>query len=136
MKLKYSFLALALISMAAHAGKAERDFASQEVEPTVKKAVTAVKTSCGCDIKFDYKVEAFKDTDELRKINQLASQFTDNVGRYCNDAPSKAAICKMKTVEVSKANETTFKFSNGKGIATTEGTSVPSWDMITREVDK
>lgn len=136
MKFKYFFLAMSLVGVAAHAGKAERDFVTSDVEPRVKQAVAALKTSCGCDVKFEYKVENFQTIDELRTIMYVSSQFIDNVGKYCNDAPSKAAVCKMKTVEITKAKEATFKFSGSKGVATTEGNTTPSWDMIAKEVDK
>ncbi len=119
----------------AFAGKAERDFIASDVDPAVKTAAATLKKSCGCDVKFDIKIDSFKDKDELFKIKHFATMITENSAPYCSDAASKAAVCKLKTIEFSKGS-TDFKFAGGKGTATTDGTSTPSWDMITRVIDK
>ena len=135
-KIKTLIAVLMLSPLSAFAGKAERDFVSTQVEPAVKEAAATLKKSCGCDVKFDVKVDTFKDTDELMTSRNFANAVKSAAPGYCNDAPSKAAICKVKTFEVSKGSSVTFKFAGGKGIVTTDSSSYPSWDMVTREVDK
>lgn len=125
-----------LLPLTAFAGKAERDFMSNEVEPAVKAATSSLKTSCGCDVKFDIKADSFQSTDDMFKIKYFAATIKDNVASYCADAATKKAMCKMKSIEFSKAATTYLKFAGGKVSATTDGTSQPSWEMLTREVDK
>ena len=125
-----------LLPLSAFAGKAERDFMSNEVEPAVKAATASFKTSCGCDVKFDIKADSFQSTDDMFKIKYFASTIKDNAASYCTDAATKKAICKMKSIEFSKATSTYLKFAAGKVTATTDGTSQPSWEMLTKEVDK
>jgi hypothetical protein len=135
-KLKKMILVLMLSPLVAIAGQAERDFISTQVDPAVKDAASTLKKSCGCDVKFNIKFDTFKDTSELMKIKYFANTIKENAGPYCKDAASKAAVCKLKTVEFSKSNNADFKFSGGKGIATSDSSAHPSWDMIVREVDK
>ncbi|MES2040682.1 hypothetical protein ACO0LD_04225 [Undibacterium sp. Ji83W] len=136
MKISKLAAIILLLPLTAFAGKAERDFMSNEVEPAVKAATAGLKTSCGCDVKFDIKADSFQTTDDMFKIKHFASTIKDNAGAYCADAASKKAICKMKSIEFSKAASTYLKFAAGKVTATTDGTSQPSWEMLTREVDK
>ena len=129
-------MVLMLVPVLAFAGKAERDFLTNEVEPAVKEATATLKGSCGCDVKFNVKFDTFKDTDELRNIKNFANSIRDGAKSYCSDAGSKAAICKLKTIELSKSTEATFKFKDGKGTATADSSSTPSWDMMTDIIDK
>ncbi|MBC3917878.1 hypothetical protein H8L32_10370 [Undibacterium sp. CY18W] len=125
-----------LLPLTALAGKAEREMMSNDVEPAVKAATTSLKTACGCDVKFNIKADSFQTTDDLFKIKYFASTIKDNAAAYCTDPASKKAICKMKSIEFSKAASTTLTFAGSKVTATTDGTSQPSWEMLTREVDK
>lgn len=125
-----------LAPVLAFAGKAERDFVTFQVEPAVKEAIATLKSSCGADVKFDIKFDTFKDTDELLNIKHFANAIKEGAKPYCSDAASKTAIGKLKTIEFSKSSEPTFTFKNGKGIATADSSSYPSWDMITSAVDK
>jgi len=136
MKISKLAAILLLLPLTAFAGKAERDFMTNEVEPAVKAATASLKTSCGCDVKFDIKADSFQTTDDMFKIKYFASTIKDNVVSYCTDAATKKAMCKMKNIEFSKAATTALKFSGGKVTASTDGTSQPSWEMLTREVDK
>jgi hypothetical protein len=136
MNLKKSILALAFFPLAALAGKAEREYVTASVEPAVKEAAATLKKSCGCDVKFDFKADAYKDVDELRQITHAARAITEGAPRHCSDAPSKAAICKLKTAEFSRGATPEFKFAGGKGSIVSDTSSYPSWDMMTRELDK
>lgn len=136
MKISKLAAILLVLPLTAFAGKAEREMMSNEVEPAVKAATGSLKTSCGCDVKFDIKTDSFQTTDDMFKIKYFASTIKDNAGSYCADAASKKAMCKMKTIEFSKAATTSLKFASGKVVATTDGTSQPSWEMLTKEVDK
>lgn len=120
----------------AFAGKPERDFVTNEAEPAMQEAVATIKSSCGCDVKFDAMYDTFKDINELWLIKRFANAITEGVAPYCSDEASKAAMCNLKTIEFSKGNDVTFEFKDGKGTATADSSSYPSWDMITRAVDK
>ncbi len=129
--------ALSLVcATAAHAGKAERDFYAAEVEPALKTATTTLKQSCGCDVKVSVKQDSFQTVDHLRQVRYSAGTIIDNAPRYCNDAPSKAAVCKLKTLEYARTGTTAFKFAAGKGVITLDESSYPSWDMLAAELDK
>lgn len=138
MKLTRFALAAAVFGLAslAHAGKAERDFYAAEVEPAIKNAAGALKKSCGCDVKFDVKASTLETTDHMRQARSFANSITEKAAGYCTDAASKKAICQMKSVEFSRTTQSEFKFSADKGIATTDGSSAPHWDMMTRVLDK
>jgi hypothetical protein len=134
---RFFIATLALTAAAwAHAGKAERDFYAKETEPAVKKASETLKKSCGCDVKFDVKVDTFETVDHLRKVNHMVSSISDKAPTYCNDGPSKAAICKMKTLELARTKETTITYANGKMVLTTEGESTYGWDHMVEKLDK
>jgi hypothetical protein len=140
MKKTTSLLFVATLSLAAaslaHAGKAERDFYTAEVEPALKTATTTLKQSCGCDVKVNVKQDSFQTVDHLRQVRYSAGTIIDNAPRYCNDAPSKAAVCKLKTLEYARTGTTAFKFAAGKGVITLDESSYPSWDMLAAELDK
>lgn len=127
--------ALTLASL-AHAGKAEREFYAAEVEPAIKRAAGALKQSCGCDVKFDVQVSTLETTDHMRQARGFANSISEKAAGYCTDAPSKKAICQLKTVEFSRTGSSEFKFAAGKGVATTDGSSFPHWDMMTAVLDK
>ena len=129
-------LGLAAASLAAHAGKAERDFFAAEVAPVVQTAATTLQKSCGCAVKMDVKQDSFQTVDHLRQVRHAASAIIDNAPRYCTDAPSKTAVCKLKTLEFARTGTTAFKFAAGKGTITLDESSYPSWDMLTAELDK
>jgi hypothetical protein len=128
-------LALAAASL-AHAGKAERDFYAADVEPALQTAASTLKKSCGCDVKMSVKQDSFQTVDHLRQVRYTAGNIIDNAPRYCNDAPSKAAVCKLKTLEFARTGTTAFKFAAGKGSITLDDSSYPSWDMLAAELDK
>jgi hypothetical protein len=134
--LKKIALILAFAPLAAFAGKAERDYVTGTAEPAVKEAAATLKKSCGCDVKIDVKTDGYKDVDELRQITYVSKAISQNAPAYCSDAPSKAAVCKLKTLEISRGTTTDFKFSGGKGIATSDSSSSASWDMIVQQLDK
>jgi hypothetical protein len=136
MKLRTITIALMFTALAAHAGKVERDFIASDVEPAIKEAAAAYKKSCGCDVKFDVKLDSYKDKDELFKIKYFAQAIKDGAPAYCTDAATKAAMCKLKSIEIQKTATADFKFSGGKGVATTDSSANPSWEMVTRAIDK
>lgn len=84
----------------------------------------------------EVKQESFQTVDHLRQVRYAAGTIVDNAPRYCNDAPSKAAVCKLKTLEFARTGTTAFKFVAGKGAITLDEISYPSWDMLTAELDK
>lgn len=136
MKIRKMAMILALIPALAFAGKAERDFTTTEAQPAVQEAVATLKSACGCDVTFDVKYDTFQDLNQLWLVKRFANAIKDGAEPYCSDAASKAAMCNLKTIEFSKGSDVTFEFKDGKGTGTTDNSSYPSWDMITRAVDK
>ena len=128
-------LSLAVASL-AHAGKAEREFYATEVAPAVKTAAGTLKQSCGCDVKMEVKQDSFQTVDHLRQVRYAAATIVDNAPKYCNNAPSKAAVCQLKSLEFARTGTTAFKFAAGKGVVTLDESSYPSWDMLAAELDK
>lgn len=138
--MKKNALWMAALSLAfavsAHAGKGEREFYTAEVEPALKKAASALRQSCGCDVKMHVEPDSFQTVDHLRQVSHSAGTLVDNAPRYCNDAPSKATMCKLKTLSFVSTGTTTFKLSAGRGLITLEENYYPSWDMLVAELEK
>ncbi|HEX4416456.1 MAG TPA: hypothetical protein VH165_01095 [Kofleriaceae bacterium] len=124
-----------LVSLSAFAGKTERDYMTNEVQPAVKAAKDKLKSACGCTVNFTVS-DSLKTTDDMAQARNIANAVTEGAPAYCSDAASKKAVCKLKTIEVVKGKETGFAFKGDKGTCTTDGQSYVSWDMITREIDK
>lgn len=125
-----------LLSTAAFAGKAEREFVKEKLNPAIAAAESAFKSKCGCGLKIKFDA-GLKTEDELRLVRSMSNSIEEGV-KYCTDAESKKAVCQMKSVELKldKAKGTTFDFSGGRGLATTDGTSYPTFDMMTDKLDK
>jgi hypothetical protein len=134
MKRNIAIVAIALVAATAYADKASREFFKNELAPAVKAAETKFKSACGCALKIN--VATLKEEKEMRTSKYVCGSITDEAEKYCTDAESKAAMCKMKTLDLVKGAETKFTFGGGKGTATTDGQSYVHWDMITREIDK
>jgi hypothetical protein len=127
---------LGTMSVTAFAGKEEREFMKNEVMPAVKAAESKYKTACGCALAITVNDAGLKSTSELRPIKSLADRVGDGATEHCTDAESKKALCQMKSLLITKSAEITFTFKAGKGIATTDGQSSPSWEMFIAELDK
>jgi hypothetical protein len=128
-------LGLTLVSMTAFAGKAERDYMTNTVQPAIKEAEAKFKSACGCAIKITA-TDSLKSQDDMAQAKNTANSVTENAEKYCTDDASKKAMCQMKSIDVVKGKETAFAFKGGKGTCTTDGQSYVHWDMITRELDK
>ena len=128
-------LGLTLASVTAFAGKAEREYMKDSVQPAIKEAETKFKAACGCALKI-VATDSLKTQDDMAQAKNTANSVTENAEKYCSDDASKKAMCQLKTIEVVKGKETKFEFKGGKGTCTTDGQSYVHWDMITRELDK
>jgi hypothetical protein len=136
MKQTMIVLAVLSISLAAYAGKQERDLMTKEVAPAVETAVNTLKSHCGCDVKISVDESNLKTMDELRQAERTAKSVSEGAEKYCTDAPSKKAICQLRTLVLTKGKSTAFTFKDGAGTATTDGHSYCSWGQMTRELDK
>jgi hypothetical protein len=123
-------------TLTAFAGKEERDIMSKEVMPAVHDAEAKVKGSCGCALQITVDESTIKTKDDLYQAKNIAGFVAEGVATYCTDVASKKAVCQMKALTLAKTTKATFTFKGGKGVATTDGQSSCSWDMITRELDK
>lgn len=136
MKRAMIVMSMLVTALPAYAGKAERDYMEKSVMPTIKEATTKWKTSCGCDLSIKIDDKTIVKEDDMHQIRYIAENVGEGAAAYCTDAASKKAVCAMKTLTLGKAKEATFSFSGGKGVATTDGQSNCSWEMMTRELDK
>ena len=124
------------MSVLAYGGKQERDLVTKEVAPAISTAEAKFKSQCGCEVKITLDESALKTMDELRSAKHMAEHITEGVESYCTDAPSKKAICQMRTLTFTKGKPAGFTFKSGAGVATTDGQTSCGWEQITRELDK
>ena len=130
------FAMLVGLSFSAFAGKQERDLMTKQITPAIEAAQKVYKDSCGCALAISVDQDTLKTMDELRQARNVANSIKEGAAKYCTDDASKKAVCQMKTLTVTKAKPTAFTFKDGKGVAATDGQSYPSWDMMTRQLDK
>src|SRR5256885_42763 len=122
-----------LASVAALAGKEERDFMKTEVQPAARDAEAKWKSSCGCALKVAVDEASFKVKDDMYPAKHFCERVSEEIVKYCTDADSKKAMCAMKTLAIKAQEDVTFTFKGGVGTATVHQTSSPSWDMVARE---
>jgi hypothetical protein len=127
---------LMAVSMTALAGKEERDFMTKEVQPAAREAEAKWRASCGCSFALAVDEASFDEKQDMRSAKAFCERVGESITSYCTDGASKRAMCKMKTLVVKKAKDTAFTFRGGTGTATVSGYESPSWDMVTRELDK
>jgi hypothetical protein len=130
------FIGMMLLPILAFAGKTEREYWKSEVEPAIQKAVAAVKTSCGCAMTMDGDDSVKVSTECMNKVKYTADSFTEKAAKYCSDAESKKAICKMKKLMISKSDKAGFELKGSNGAATTDCSMVYDFDSITPILDK
>ena len=136
MKRSVIAISLMVVSLSAFAGKEERDFMKNEVMPAAKTAEAKWKGACGCALAITIDEASFKAKDDMPSARNFCNTIAEEAPKYCSDAASKKAVCQMKTLTVKKADDATFSFKAGKGLATVYGITAPSWDMVTAEIDK
>ena len=126
-----------VVSSAALAGKAEREYMKEIVAPAMKAASKAYKTSCGCSLTI-VADPAFASKDEMGVIRSTANSVEKGVKKHCSDKPSRAAACKMKTLKIWKAKkkgDATFSFSGSTGTALSDGSQFIDWEQMMEKVD-
>src|SRR5262245_29528219 len=123
-------------SLTALAGKEERDFMTKEVQPAAREAEAKWKASCGCALKVSVDEASFTVKSDMYTAKAFCGRVAKSITGYCTDAASKKAMCQMKTLVVKKANDSTFTYKGGTGTATVANSASPSWEMLTRELDK
>ncbi len=119
----------------AHAGKRERDLMASEAIPAARAAEANFKATCECDL--SVVLDASLETeDQIVFARYIADEVSNGVARYCTDAGSRKALCRMKTLKIAAASQSSFAFDDGTGTATTNGRAHPSWDTMTRAIDR
>lgn len=129
-------IAALTMSLTAFAGKMERDLVTKDVAPAIATTEAKLQSQCGCAVKISLDETNLKSMDELRGAKHIAEHITEGVEKYCTDAPSKKAICQLKTLTLTKAKPAGFTFNAGAGVASTDGQQSCSWEQITRVLDK
>jgi len=127
--------AMALLSTFAFAGKADREFLKSNLNPAITAATAGVLQACGCSMKITVGKSIVNEAD-MKQAKYIVEEVSTGATKYCTDADSKAAVCKMKSLELAKGSESKFTFSGSHGVAMTDGQMNPSFDMITAQLDK
>jgi hypothetical protein len=128
--------AILAISVYAVAGKEERETMKNEVSPAVTEAQAKVKAACGCAMKLVVDEKTITTRDLMHNVTGLAKEISDTAPKYCSDAASKKAVCQMKTLTFAGGKEAVFTFKGSEGVATSDGQSRVSWDMMMQQLDK
>lgn len=123
-----------IVPAIAFAGKAEREFKTTKIDPAVKEAQASFK-KCGCAINITFAPEILSSEANMRQVLFMVEDVTQGSAKYCTDAASKAAVCKMKSLEIKHGATSGFEFKNGHGVATTDGQMNPSFDAMTAKLD-
>ena len=135
--MKQTTIALAVLTMSltAFAGKMERDLVTKEVAPAIAETEAKFQSQCGCPVKITLDQGTLKSMDELRSVKHMAKNFTEGIDKYCTDAPSKKAVCQLRTLTFTKG-VAGFTFKAGAGVAMTDGQTSTLWEQVTRVLDK
>jgi hypothetical protein len=120
----------------AFAGKEERDFMEKEVQPAARGAEAKWKASCGCALHVAVDENSFTVKHDMYAAKAFCDRVAESITGYCTDGASKKAMCQMKTMVVKRGNNAAFSYKGGTGVAIIEQDASPSWDMVTRELDK
>jgi hypothetical protein len=133
---RLSLLAIMSVSVVAIAGKEERDLYKNDVAPAVTAAQTKWKAGCGCPLAVTIDDGIMNSRYQLNNVKNLADDLAEQGPKYCTDAASKKAMCQMSALAIVGGKEGTFTFKGGHGTATITNDEIPSWDMITKVLDK
>ncbi len=132
-----------LLSLSVFAGKEDREYKKNELDPAVKAMQEAYKAASGCEIKVEFEGKEFELKDHMAQVKFMMENIKDSVGTYCKDsttqkpdADSQKAVCKMKTLKVKMGADAAFEFKDSTGIATM-GTSggYAGFDMMMTKID-
>lgn len=129
-------LSITLVSLTAFAGKDEREYMKSTLAPAIKQAETTFKTACGCPLTITLHDTSAASTNDMYVAKHIVDKIADQAPTYCNDAPSKKAVCQMKALEIKKGEKTAFEFKAGKAISTHDGQSYYDFERMAHELDK
>lgn len=133
--MKLAVAMLVLVSSFAFAGKADREYMKNELTPAISTSTASIKKACGCALKISTTATVANEAD-MRQVKYIVEEVAAGATKYCTDADSKKAVCKMHELKLAKGTESGFKLSGAVGTATTDGQMNPSFDMMTAELDK
>lgn len=135
--MKYIILITALVtSLNSYADKESRDKRT-EIEPILAKSSADFKAACGCNLKINVNWDSYKSASDMNRLPTTAEQISAGSAAYCKNPGDKAAICKMKSLDLSFAKEPTdIKFSKGTMSAQTNDMLHADWDQMTKILDQ
>jgi|SRR5215468_6969566 hypothetical protein len=118
----------------AAAGKRERELMAKATS-AARAAEANFKASCECELSIVLD-DSLRSEDEIQFAAYTAEEVSSGAPRYCTDAGSRKALCRMKLLKIAAASRSSFTFDDGVGVATTNGHGHATWDMITRTLDR
>ena len=131
-------LSLILVTVAcatASAGKRERDALNQDAIPAARAAEANIKAACDCELSIVYDA-SIESADEIYFAKSIADDVSHGAAYYCTDAASRKAVCHMKKLEIAASPQIDATFDGGTVLATTNGRGAPTWNEITRLLDR
>lgn len=126
---------LVLVSSLAFGGKAEREFMKSTLTPAINASSEAYKKACGCSLKIT-STSTIVSQDDMTNAKHIVEDVAQGATKYCTDDESKKALCKMTSLKIEKGKESRFELKGSEGVATTDGQVFPTFDMMTRQLDK
>lgn len=88
-----SLVVTMLLVTTVMAGKPERD-KKKELEPKIKDAIAEAKAACGCDFAIDVKWDTYTKADDMFRILEGVTSFTEAEKEVCQSQEDKDAFCK------------------------------------------
>ena len=128
---KHGWIAMGLmmISLTAMADKAQRDYSAKTLMPAIEAAKAKFKESCGCPVSIVSDDKTIVTVDDMSQARYMAETVTAGAPKYCTDAPSKKAVCQLKTLTLAKSKKVEFTFNAGAGVMTTDGQGHAGWTI-------
>jgi hypothetical protein len=133
---KWSIIAIVIATSVAVAGKREREQLEREAIPAARGAEANFKAACHCPLAIAID-DSIQSSDQITAARYIAEEVSHNAAHYCTDAASRKAICKMHTLAIAASTRSSFAFEDDcNGIATTDGHYHPTWDEMTKAIDR
>src|SRR5215468_10100863 len=106
---KWSIIGVVIIVTCATAvaGKRERERMTMDAIPAARAAEANFKASCECELSVVLDA-SLQSVDEITFAAYIAEEVSKGAPRYCTDADSRKALCRMKTLRIAAATQSSF----------------------------
>src|SRR5436190_1192140 len=109
-------VSLAVLSVAAYAGKPERDKVDA-VKPGLEQKAKEIKEACGCQVAINVQWDTYTKAEDMNRIIDCATSFAKAAQHQCNNAANKKALCdNVSSLEISYSKSVPKPETKGKAI--------------------